>query len=95
MGPVLPCVHEMRIKGQTDGRAGARQSPHVTLEDKISHVMLGKTGGGEPLVLRKNRKGLCFLVAWLRAALRHVLGRLLPAMGESAWCLASGGTWGR
>lgn len=95
MGPVLPCVHEMRIKGQTDGRAGAQQSPHVTLEDKISHVMLGKTGGGEPLVVRKNRKGLCFLVAWLGAALRHVLGRLLPAMGESAWCLASGGTWGR
>lgn len=74
----LLCALKKGIKGQTDGQAGAQQSLHVTLEDKILYVMLRKIGRGGPPLLPKNRKRLCFPGVWLGAALQHVLGRLLP-----------------
>lgn len=43
--------------------------------------MLRKIGRGGPPLLLKNRKRLCFPDAWLRAALQHVLGRLLSSKG--------------
>lgn len=83
---LLLCALKKGIKGQTDGQAGAQQSPHVTLEDKILYVVLRKIGRVEPPLLPKNRKRLCFLDAWLGAALRRVLGRLFPTKG--VFCLA-------
>lgn len=70
---------------RTDRPAGAQQSLHVTLEDKILSVMLRKIGRGERPLLPKNRKRLCFLGAWLGAALQHILGRLFPT--KEVFCL--------
>lgn len=86
------------MKEWTDRQAGAQQSLHVTLEDKILYVKLRKTGRGGPPLLLKNRRRLCFPGAWLRAALRHVLGRLLPAKGgclSGALCLVGHGDDGK
>lgn len=84
----LLCVLKERMKVRTDRQAGAQQSLHVTLEGKILYVMLRKTGRGGPPLLLKNRRRLCFPDAWLGAALRHVLGRLLPAKGGLSVCLS-------
>lgn len=88
---LLLCALKKGIKGQTDGQAGAQQSPRVTLEDKILYVVLRKIGRVEPPLLPKNRKRLCFLDAWLGAALRRILGRLFPTKG--VFCLAPRVQW--
>lgn len=55
------------------------------------YVVLRKIGRVEPPLLPKNRKRLCFLDAWLGAALRRILGTLFPTKG--VFCLAPRVQW--
>lgn len=55
------------------------------------YVVLRKIRRVEPPLLPKNRKRLCFLDAWLGAALRRILGRLFPTKG--VFCLVPRVQW--